>query len=187
MKIIILEGIATSGKSSVKNELVKILSSRGLDFLIIGEDETLMPILENTDKHTSLSLLQEVIGKVLNEKKDFIIFDRLFFTHIFRTHSVMEDYRMIEKMLMDEALLVFLKIDEAIIPERIANAQKHREKSWGEYVQKKGTTDEINQYYINQQRTLLKLLEQTQLPYKIYDTTNMEFDSIAEDVIKQCS
>ena len=79
MKIIILEGIATSGKTSVKNRLAEAFAEKGLNFSIIEEDETLMPILHNTDKQVSIDLLKKVIGNALKEKKDFVIFDRLFF------------------------------------------------------------------------------------------------------------
>lgn len=78
MKIIILEGIATSGKTSIKNKLADAFVEKGINFSIIEEDETLMPILDNKDRQISIGLLKEVISKALKEEKDFIIFDRLF-------------------------------------------------------------------------------------------------------------
>lgn len=183
MKIIILEGIATSGKTSVKNKLAEAFVEKGINFSIIEEDETLMPILNNTNRQTSINLLKNVIGEALKEEKDFIIFDRLFFTHIFRTNSLIEDFREIEKMIQDRSVLVFLKIDESKIPERITYAREHREKSWNEYVSKKGNNEEIYQYYINQQRLLLGLLKETMLKHKVYDTTNMDFADISKDIL----
>ena len=183
MKIIILEGIATSGKSSIKDKLAKAFVEKEINFSIIEEDETLMPILNNTDRQTSINLLKNVISKALKKKKDFIIFDRLFFTHIFRTNSSIDDFRNIEKIINDQALLVLLKIDESKIPERITHAREHREKSWNEYVGKKGNNEEIFQYYTNQQRLLLNLLKGTSLKYKVYNTTNMDFDDIAKDIL----
>lgn len=187
MKIIILEGIATSGKTSVKNKLAEAFTEKGINFSIIEEDETLMPILNNTDKQTSINLLKNVINKTLKEKKDFIIFDRLFFTHIFKTNSSINDFREIENIIKDQSLLVFLKIAESKIPERITHARKHREKSWDEYVSKKGNDEEIYQYYLNQQRLLLELLKETSLKYKMYDTTNLDFPSIAKDILQTLS
>ena len=123
-------------------------------------------------------------NKGYKEKKDCIIFDRLFFTHIFRTNSTLDDFKEIEDMVGGQSFLAFLKIDEAIVPERIKNAREHRGKEWDEYVSKKGNNKEINQYYINQQRLLLGLLNKTSLKYKVYDTTDMDFESVAKDILK---
>jgi len=141
-----------------------------------------MPILHNTDKQVSIDLLKKVIDKALKAKKDFIIFDRLFFTHIFRTKSSIEDFREIENLIKDQSFLAFLKIDEENIPERVVYARQHRDKSWNEYVSKKGSDEEIYQYYINQQRLLLDLLKETSLKYKVYDTTNLNFADISKDI-----
>ena len=184
MKILILEGIATSGKTSVKNKLADAFVEKGINFSIIEEDETLMPILHNTDKQVGIDLLKKVIDNALKAEKDFIIFDRLFFTHIFRTNSTLEDFQEIEDMLGGQSLLAFLKIDEAAIPERVKNARGHRGKEWDEYVSKKGSDEEIYQYYINQQRLLLDLLKHTSLKYKIYDTTDIEFKNVANEILK---
>jgi thymidylate kinase len=184
MKVIILEGIATSGKTSVKNKLVEILAARQENFSIINEEESLLPILNNTDRKISIALLKKIISEALNSDKKIIIFDRLFFTHIFKTGSSVEEFKEIENMLVSCSLLVFLKIDESKIPERIERARQHREKEWVEYVNKKGNNEEIFQYYINQQRLLLELINQTSLNYKIYDTTDMDFDDIANDILK---
>lgn len=182
MKIIILEGIATSGKTSVKNKLTELFVEKGISFAVIEENQTLMPILDNKDRQVSIDLLKKVIGEALKEEKDYLIFDRLFFTHIFRTNSSVEEFREIEKMIQAQTLLVFLKIDESEIPERINKAREHREKSWGEYIAKKGNDEEIYQYYIDQQRFLLGLLKETSLNYKIYDTAGLDFAKIAKDI-----
>ena len=184
MKIIILEGIATSSKTSVKAKLARAFVEKEINFSIVEEDETLMPILHNTNRQTSLDLLKNVIGSALKKEKDLVIFDRLFFTHIFRTNSTLEDFQEIEDMLGGQSLLAFLKIDEAAIPERVKNARGHRGKEWDEYVSKKGSDEEIYQYYINQQRLLLDLLKHTSLKYKIYDTTDIEFKNVANEILR---
>lgn len=109
MKSIILEGIATSGKTSVKNLLCKILTEQNINFSIFEESQTLMPVLNNSDKNTSLDFLKTVISQALTLQKDLIIFDRLFFSHIFRTKSSMADYRDIEKLFDHQCFLAFLK------------------------------------------------------------------------------
>lgn len=184
MKAIILEGIATSGKTSVKNKLAEILTAKKEDFLIINEEESLLPILDNTDRKISIDLLKKIISKALASDKKIVIFDRLFFTHIFKTSSSVKDFKEIEDMLVGCSFLAFLKIDESKIPERIELARQHRDKDWIEYVNKKGSDEEIFQYYINQQESLLELLDQTSLNYKIYDTSGMNFNDIAGDILK---
>ena len=44
-KIIILEGIATSGKTTLKDKLVEYFATTNSKFVVVGEDQTLMPIL----------------------------------------------------------------------------------------------------------------------------------------------
>lgn len=182
-KIIILEGIATSGKSTVIKYLSQLLDKSNLTFTIVGEDVTLMPILNNTEKEVSLDLLKRVINNAIQEGKDLIVFDRLFFTHIFRTSSEYSDFREIEEMIQNSALLVFLKIDEEQIPARIEYARQHRDKAWDDYIRTKGSNEEIYSYYINQQRILEKFINKTSLKYQVYNTTNLEFESIAQDLL----
>jgi thymidylate kinase len=184
MKIIILEGIATSGKTSIIKYISEFFGQNNYSFTVIGEDKTLMPILHNQDKQVSIELLKLVINQALAEDREFIVFDRLFFTHIFRTDSKYSEFREIEQIIKDYTILAFLKIDEDQIPTRIEYARHHRDKSWNEYISKKGNDEEIYQYYINQQRTLEKLLPQTELSYKIYNTTNLQFEEIAHDLVK---
>ncbi|MCC7432974.1 hypothetical protein IT412_05640 [Candidatus Peregrinibacteria bacterium] len=183
MKSIILEGIATSGKTSVKNLLSKTLTEQNINFSIFEESQTLMPVLNNSDKNTSLDFLKTVINQALSLQKDLIIFDRLFFSHIFRTKSTMSDYRDIEKLFDHQCFLAFLKIDETEIPQRIAKARIHRGQEWDNYVGKKGDIKQVNEYYIGQQKQLLDLVNQTTLTSKIYDTTTLDFEKIAQDIL----
>ena len=186
MVILILEGIATSGKTAVKNELEKALKEEGLKSSVVGEEETLMPILDNTKKNVSVDHLKKIIRAALRsaKKKDVLIFDRLFFTHVFRTQSDIKDFEEIEKIFKGDVLLVFLKINENKISQRISSAMKHRPKKWGDYVKKKGTMVEIFQYYKHQQRLLLDLLKKTSIPHRVYNSTNMDFKGIKNKILK---
>jgi RimJ/RimL family protein N-acetyltransferase/thymidylate kinase len=183
-RFIILEGIATSGKTSVKNKLAEALTKRGTKFSVIEEEETLMPVLNNTEREVGLALLRRVVARALAADDEVIIFDRLYFTHIFRTGSEHRDFAEIERLLGDRAFLAFLKVEEAQLPARIAAACQQRGGSWEEHVRRKGSDEEVNDYYINQQRRLLKLLAHTALPHKIYDATEKDFTAIAADILK---
>ena len=182
MKILILEGIATSGKTTIKNKLEKYFDKKGLNYLVIEEDETLMPILHNTNKRISITHLKKVIKKALAQKRDILIFDRLYFTHIFRTKSSMKDFKSIENLLKKSSLLIFLQIDKKKISERIFDAMKQRPK-WADYVHKKGNKKEIINYYTNQQELLLKLLKKSSIKHLIYNSTKQNPKNITRDII----
>jgi uridine kinase len=47
MKIIILEGITTSGKTSIIKYISEFFGQTNYSFTVIGDDKTLMPILHN--------------------------------------------------------------------------------------------------------------------------------------------
>jgi len=189
MKILILEGIATSGKTTIKNKLVNVLKKRGLNYSVVEEDKTLMPILSNTDTDISINHLSRILKKVLSSKnKDIIIFDRLFFTHIFRTKSSLKNFKEIEYLLSREnTFLAFFKIDKKKISERIFNALKNEraETPWVDYIKKKGTNKEIVNYYQKQQDLLLDLLKKTKVRNKVYNTTNLDFELTSRKILKE--
>ncbi|MCX6758183.1 MAG: hypothetical protein NTX14_00560, partial [Candidatus Nealsonbacteria bacterium] len=60
MKIIILEGIATSGKTIVIKELSKALIKQKASFSVMSEVETLLPLLDNKDKRKSIEFLKPI-------------------------------------------------------------------------------------------------------------------------------
>ncbi len=186
MQIIILEGISTSGKTSVKNELSKTLTKKDISFSVIGEDKTLMPILENTDKNTSIDFLKRVLADTLTTKKSIIIFDRLFFTHIFRTNSGIKDFKEIENILLKyNTLLVLLTVEEDAIDQRIFEAMKYRDAKWKKFIKRKGTKKEIIDYYKNQQKFLRKLINQSALPNLIEDSTDLNFKRISKNIFEK--
>lgn len=182
MKILILEGIATSGKTTIKNKLKKYFDKKDLNYLIIEEDETLMPILHNTNKKIGITHLKNVIKKALTQKKDILVFDRLYFTHIFRTKSSINDFKSIENLLRKSSLLVFLKIDKKRIGRRICDTMKQRPK-WADYVRKKGGKRDIINYYTHQQELLLKLLKKSSVKHVIYNSTEKNFKNMTKDIL----
>jgi thymidylate kinase len=158
MKIIILEGIATSGKTSVKNELLEILKQRSLSYDFVDEEETLMPLLDNTDPLIASNHITNILNKYLSLNKDTLIFDRLYLTHIWRTGANIESFKESTSLLLaNNALICFLEIPKTKIEERISLAQSRRDERWNSYVNTKGNTqEEIIEYYSNQQKELLE-------------------------------
>jgi len=183
MKIIILEGIATSGKTTIKNLLEKYLQEQNQSYFIIDEEETLMPFLHNTDKDIAKQHLMKTILKYFKQKTDYLIFDRLYFTHLHRTNSEIKDFKEIENLIKNKkGKIIFLKIQEKSISKRIFDTMKIRDKKWGEYVKSKGNKKEIVKYYVNQQKKLLKHLKATSLDFEIFDTTKLDFNKISKKI-----
>jgi hypothetical protein len=185
MKIIILEGITTSGKTSVRNELENIFKSRNLDYLFIDENETLMPILHNTDLKVSVDYLNNIIDKYISLNKQVLIFDRLYLTHIWRVKSGLIPFQeSANKLITHNTTICFLKIPETKIPDRIKVAISHREESWIKYVKSKGNTEkDIFDYYTNQQKDLLYLLDSVSINHRVFDTGDMDFKRITQEII----
>jgi thymidylate kinase len=183
MKIIILEGIATSGKTSIQKRLVDFFTQNNFSYSLITESETLMPILDNIDKKVSIDFLKKIIEDTLENKYDYIIFDRLFLTHIFRTNSTIEDFQDIINLIQDHSLTILLTIDEDKILDRINHARVYRQKQWNDYVSKKGSDENIYQYYRDQQRFLISTITNSNLNYQIYNTSDSHFNSFANNII----
>lgn len=183
MTVIIFEGIATSGKST----LIKILQENtlvGRKVTVFTEEQTHEPIMKDISD-TNVPFFKSLLTKV-DEDSDVVIFDRLYLTQAFRAKIDLATYADIEQSLSRySAVTIFLKVDESAIAERVMKAAEHRQTSWGDYIRTKGrTVEEIAEYYIGQQRSQLQLLEQSRLPHHTLDTTNHEYDKLAEEIKK---
>jgi thymidylate kinase len=184
VKILILEGIATSGKSTVTDTIREHLS--GLAIRVVSEAETHVPIMKQTNE-LHVTFFKSLINQSTTMKSDLIIFDRLYLTQAFRAGVSLAEYSDLENMLSGHgALTVFLKVDERAIAERVAKAAEHREPSWGEYIKTKGATNsEIANYYITQQRNQMKLLDTSALPYMVCDTTRHNYAETAQTILEE--
>ena len=185
MKILIFEGIATSGKSTAINTLVKSFPD-SVNCRVYTEQSTHIPIMKKTDTPHK-EFFTKLVSEALAADYDLVIFDRLYLTQAFRADSSLKEYTDIEMLLFtQDPITIFLKVDEVEIGNRISVAASQREPSWGDYVSTKGeTAQERANYYIGQQRNQLELLRQSQLPYQIYDTTGNNYKSIVEDIKKK--
>lgn len=165
MKILIFEGIATSGKTTIENLLVERLELAGQSALLISEHDTLLPILHNTDLASAKRHLKEVVDSALIKQVDVLLFDRLYLTHAFRTGNQISDYANIEEALRKhDAKLIFLTLTEGELSKRLHDALANRDKNWIQYVQSKGSPEQILDYYINQQIRLWELLAKSSIP-----------------------
>lgn len=184
MKIIILEGIATSGKTSVRKELEQLLNYRNLKYSSIDEEETLMPVLNNANPEVSAKYILDVLKKYTLSEVDILIFDRLYLTHIWRTKSTPDLFEKSADILLEHhTSICFLKIPEEMISTRIEHTMSQRDDKWNEYVKTKGSTpEERSQYYSHQQNELLDLLQIIPVSHQIFDTGDKDFTQIAQEI-----
>lgn len=178
MKILIIEGIATSGKSTIIGMLQKQLSNQNV--VVATEEETHVPIMEKRDE-LHIEFFVDLLNKLIENQPDVLICDRLYLTQAFRAKCSVSDYSEIEELLSKYSpLTIFLKVGEDTIEDRISKAAEHR---GSDYFKFRGTSKERAQYYMEQQRNQINLLTKSKLPYKIYDTTAHNYEAVVQDII----
>ncbi len=184
MKTLIFEGIATSGKSTAIDYLVKSLKDE-MTVELATEEQTHVPIMAKRSDLNTL-FFEDLISKLTLRHPDLLIFDRLYITQAYRARSDLAEYSSIEDSLLPcSPHTIILIVNESAIPERIKAASEHRGVEWHEYLKTKGATfEEIAQSYINQQRDLLKLAHQSKLPYTVFDTTSHDYETIIGEILK---
>jgi thymidylate kinase len=189
MKILILEGIPTSGKSTLAESIKGQLA--GLAVRVVTERQTHEPIMMQT-KQLHLLFFERLIQQAVAGQSDLVIFDRLYLTQAVRANARLTEYSAIEHMLSaHNALSVYLRVDEDAIAVRIAKAVAHRDAStadfqWGEHFKTKGNTDdEIAAYYIAQQRKQIALLGTSTLPHMICDSTHHGYAEITAQTVEK--
>ena len=184
MKILIVEGIATSGKSSLIEKISHLLGKDKVK--VFGEPKTHVPIMDKTDD-LHIEFFKSLLNDAAKTNAELTIFDRFHLTQAFRAKANIDKYNEIEDLLSEHNTLVaYLQVDENAIADRVKLAIEHREESWGEYVKTKGKSfEEIAQYYSDQQRSQVQLLKQSRLENRTFNTTNHNYQTIADQIINE--
>ena len=190
MKILIIEGIVTSGKSSLIEKLSELLSDKQL--AVFGEPNTHIPIMDNPNG-LHVEFFKSLIADAVEVNADLTIFDRFHLTQAFRAKVSIGEYSEIEDLLAKQkTLVVYLRVDESAIADRIRLTAERRDKDpaehfqWGEYFKTKGKSfDEIAKHYATQQRNHMELLKKSKLKGRIFNTTNHEYKAIANQIINE--
>jgi thymidylate kinase len=185
MRFLILEGIATSGKSTVIEAVSRDLGD-SLKVLLLSEEQTHVPIMKDT-KDSHIGFFENLIDKAIAAEVDLVIIDRFYLTQAFRAELSLAEYKSVESKLRPYSpLTVFLEVDEDAIEKRVAKAAEHRPADWGEYIRTKGKTpQEIAAYYANQQESQLALLKESSLPFMVFGTTNHDYESVEQTILKE--
>ena len=142
-RIIIFEGIASSGKTTLE----RMLNDRMKDSVLITEGKTLMPIFDEKDSRVATEHLSRVVDEISNESSETIIVDRLHLTQAFRTDTPLSQFEVLEQRLhkISKPLLIFLSIQEDAIFNRIKETDEYRAGTW--LKEKLGTYEERTEYY----------------------------------------
>ena len=183
MKLIVFEGIASSGKTTIEKMLLEQLPSAR----IVSEEDTLMPLIDNNDKGIALRHLKNLIRGLKTESVEYLILDRFHFTHAFRTESRLMYFSDVESMLeeLGDVLVVLLTIKEENIRERIEETIRHRKGGWNKGGRGASTIDEKVTYYTEQQNELLSLQKESRLSSIVIDTSDKHWDKYVEQIVKK--
>lgn len=181
MKIILFEGIAGSGKTTLE----KLLAEQLADSIIVSEDKTLMALVDNRDVSVALGYLHSILDEVKIHNTSYLILDRFHLTHAFRTKSKLSDFSIIEDELakLGNVLIVLLVIDEKKIQQRIEETMTYRENGWTLGGQGAKTLEEKKVYYRNQQKVLKEELRQSRFQSIVIDTTEKEWRKNIEQIM----
>lgn len=142
--------------------------------------------MEKTDE-LHIDFYLDLINRLTHSNPDLLIIDRLYLTQAFRVKTALKSYKEVEEALIPyNSLTVFLSLKQTTIQDRIDKAIQHRDSEWESYLASKGSgREEQAAYYIHQQNSQLELLKQSILPYKIFDTTDHNYEDIARQIIEQ--
>ena len=177
--ILILEGIASSGKTTLEKFLARSLP----DSVVISEDATLMPIVDNADKDVAMAHLKKQLKTITDLLAKNVIVDRFHFTHAFRTRTALDVFSDIERGLqeMGIVIVILLTIDPKRIRERIEETALRRKDGWKKGAQ--GAIEDKVAYYKHQQEVLLSLLSASRLRNITIDTTEKAWGVYADAII----
>lgn len=180
MNILIFEGIATSGKTTVEKRLLEKMA----DAKVIEETETLMPLIDNHDIGLARGHLNQLLDRIEGQNYQYVIFDRFHLTHAFRTKAEISDFADIEERLksLGDVLVVLLMIDQRSIRSRIEETMEYRKGGWNQGSQGATTIEEKIDYYTRQQKTLRGLIAGSGLPHLEIDTTSKNWEAAVESI-----
>lgn len=184
-KIILLEGIATSGKSTIQHLLKNSLEKQNYSCKLVLEKEITKTFLpKNMTIKESKLLLENIFKKYLNSKFDFVIFDRSYFSNINYFEVDFLQFKQIDNLLSNNgAKLIWLKFDSKKIVSRIRNSLQHRVgRGFIDYFNnlikncnsKAEENKTIYNHFYEGILSYYKSIKETKLKYLIVNVTNFE-------------
>lgn len=185
--IIILEGMSTAGKTTIMSGLEKYCKQIGITTLCVREETTVIPLIDNTNIEAAVNHINRKVKDILAANAQLIIIDRFHFSHLIKTDGAVKDFLWAETLLKKHnTLLVFLKINEKHISDRIFGAMNYREPEWGEFILKRSNGDKngVIRFYKKRQKDLKAMAKQSVLDKIFINTTNLNYKKNVEIIIK---
>lgn len=184
--IIIIEGITTSGKTTVFTNLERYAEEHNLSAFFISEDKTTKPYLDSTNLEYNKSALHKLVKDAISKNVDLLVFDRLYFAHTFKTGGKTEDFIEIESLLAkNNAKMFFLEISQESIEKRIIESMSYRYRGWVRYVMDRADGDrkKVTDFYLNRQIESKNLFNKCTLEKYILNTENQNYVAITREII----
>lgn len=187
-KIIILEGVTTTGKTTVFNNLKRFSEENNLNWIFVPEKETIIPIIDSENQENNNRHFLKLFKKYSNKKAEVYVFDRLHFSSIFKTGASIKDLRVVEDKLSEFDNHIFMMyLPKKQLKDRIIKSMNYRNISWSKYLLKKvgGRKEDVAKFYINRQEKVLKILKKSNLNIRAINTTNQNFVKATREIIDE--
>lgn len=178
--------MSTAGKTMVQKSLAGILDKNRIKYRIVSQTEGLPPdTFQHYDPKKSVEFLHSFLDGIKRDHDKVIICDRLHISHIAITNAD-EHLADIEKQIRShDPIIILLTVNEKIIDDRLQGAIKHRGQRWVDEMERKGDRTESTSWFTNTQKRLLGLYGASELPKIMIDSSNSNFDGIADDIYEK--
>jgi thymidylate kinase len=172
-KVIIFEGLKGTGKTMITQALKESFK----EAIVYGEEITLLPIKHCDDKNLFVDCYEKIINRIDDTGNQYFFIDRFYFTKWRNTNYESDYFVEIEKTLLSkfEVILIFLKIDQDVILQRLKHTQNQRKGTgWKLNYDGKSIEDEAKKDVERQKFFLDHLYKDTLIPKKMMlDTTDL--------------
>lgn len=193
MRFIILEGISTSGKTTLQKLLVESLQVSGSQVICLSEKQTVANILEGKKTvDESKAQLMSLLDSISNNT-DYVICDRFHFAHCGSLHCSLDSFREIETRLSGiDTAIVMLWIDEEDVVLRIRNLLEHRDTPFQEHVNKiiagsqsqEEEDEKLKEFYHVRIEKYRECIHETKLPV-LMCSVNEDYEQIVKKILER--
>ncbi|MFH1175006.1 MAG: hypothetical protein V1725_07790 [archaeon] len=195
-RIVLLEGIATTGKSTVQQLLHDSLLARGYSCYMVPEQQITKTFLPSAITEVkSNAQLKRLFRTLLTRTEEFIIIDRSHFSNISYFKTDFNAFKNIDDLLSKhDARIIMMKFDAKQIVPRIRASLAHRQgNGFVSYFhnlikdcKSKKEEDEVLQTYFEDGiKSMSDSLKKTRLAHAIVDVTDCSAPSDYEQVIPE--
>ena len=185
-KIVLIEGMSTSGKTTVMQIVFRLLQEKDIPCKGFDELQTMSrDVFSHLDPKKSIIEMQLFLKREYSGKDTVLICDRFHISHLVITNGTLADFQKIEDCLKEyNPLVVFLEIPEEKVRERLLGAKAHRGQQWEDELSKRGANEEESiKWFLNTQHKLHALFLQSNLEKLVFNTGDNDFERIGLSIV----